>query len=81
MEISSYDDPDYIVQGCYSGESGIICESAGSDSESEAVELARDMLKSPIFQGDYVRVITRDGELVYDSRLYKHASFDDGLLY
>jgi hypothetical protein len=66
MQISSYDDPDYIVQGCYSD--GLVCESTGSDNEAEAVKLALDMKKSPTFEGDYVFVMSRDGELVFDSR-------------
>lgn len=60
------DDPDYIVQGCYSDSR--VCESSGSTSESEAVQVARAMLKDSTFEGDYVVVITREGELVYDSR-------------
>jgi hypothetical protein len=68
MQISSFDDPDYIVQGCYSGDYGTVCESTGSDNEAEAVKLALRMVKSPIFAGDYVRVISRDGELVFYSR-------------
>jgi len=59
-------DPDYVVQGCYSDST--ICESTGSDSEAEASRMARDMFRDPCFEGDYVRVITRDGELVCEYR-------------
>lgn len=59
-------DPDYIVQGCYSDSR--VCESTGSDNEAEAVIMALDMLKSLTFEGDYVVVTSRNGELVYDSR-------------
>ena len=66
--ISAHDDPDYVIQGCYHGDNATIAETDGSDAETEAVSMARKMLKDPAFEGDYVRVITRDGELVYDSR-------------
>ena len=59
-------DPDYIVQGCYSDSR--ICEESGHDIEPEAVLLALDMLEAPHFEGDYVVVITRDGECIFDSR-------------
>lgn len=66
-------DPDYIVQGCYSDDR--VCDSDGSDNEAEAVTLALDMQKSLYFEGDYVVVITRDGELVYDSRDPKQCEY------
>ncbi len=66
MEISSFDDPDYIVQGCY--RDGYMCQSTGSDNETEAIRLGVKMLKDPCFEGDYVSIMTRDGELVADSR-------------
>lgn len=69
MIISSYNDPDYIVQGCYSA--GRVCESTGSDDETEACELARKMLKGSTFEGSYVVVMTRDCELVWDSRQFE----------
>lgn len=59
-------DPDYIVQGCYSDSS--VCDSTGSDDEIAAIALARAMLRSLYFEGDYVTVMTRFGELVWDSR-------------
>ncbi len=59
-------DPDYIVQGCYSDSR--VCESTGSDNEAEAVIMARDMFRDPCFEGDYVVVQTRDGELVCEYR-------------
>ena len=66
MEINVYDDPDYIVQGCYSDSR--VCEATGSDNEAEAVKFALAMLKSLTFEGSYVFVMSRDGELVFDSR-------------
>ena len=66
MKRTTPSDPDYIVQGCYSDSR--VCESTGSDNEAEAVTLALDMLKSLYFEGDYVVVQSRDGELVFDSR-------------
>lgn len=59
-------DPDYVVQGCYSD--GRVCETSGSDNEREAVMMALDMLEDWIFTGDYVVVLHRDGECIYDSR-------------
>lgn len=60
-----YDDPDYIVQGLYRGGRG--AEEDGSNDIVEAVHKALSMKRSSHFQGDYVRVITRDGEGVYDT--------------
>lgn len=63
----SVEDPDYVIQGYYS-ESGMLTGGEyGYDSEKIAVAEAKKMSKSPYFEGDHVRVITRDGELVWDS--------------
>lgn len=57
------EDPDYIVQGCYTG--GYLCgESYGNDSQSDCTVEAERLSADLTFEGDYVRVITRDGELV-----------------
>ncbi len=66
MYICPLDDPNYIVQGCYSD--GRVCESTGSDLKEGAIQMAKMMLSSLTFEGDYVFVMSRDGELVYDSR-------------
>lgn len=60
------DDPTYIVQGLYNG--GTIAEEFGFDDEDTARTEAWKLSKSPYFEGDYVRVITRDGELVWSSK-------------
>lgn len=60
------DDPFYVVQGLWS-DSRIACED-GDDDEAKARTKAARMLKDPTFEGDYVRIITRDGDLVWDSR-------------
>lgn len=60
------EDGDYFISGAYSD--GKICESFGFDgTEEAAIREARKMLRSPTFEGDSVRVITRDGELVFQS--------------
>lgn len=59
-------DPDYVVQGLYFDST--LSREDGSDNEDEAVTIAKTMVKDPTFEGDYVRIITRDGELVWDSR-------------
>lgn len=61
----STEDPDYIVQGAYSD--GRISDTFGYDDEEVAVREAKKLLHDPTFEGDNVRVITRDGELVWDS--------------
>lgn len=60
------EDPEYVVQGLYKG--GVISDSFGYDDEDTARSEAWKLFKSPYFEGDYVRIITRDGELVWDSR-------------
>ena len=63
------DDPFYIIQGLYSGSGGYLAGSSfGFDEEDVALDEAKKLLRSSHFEGDYVRVITRDGELVWDSR-------------
>jgi len=64
--IPPVDDPDYIIQGTYSD--GRISEEFGYNHKAHAVEKAKQLLRSPYFEGERVRVITRDGELVWDSR-------------
>jgi hypothetical protein len=60
------EDPEYVIQGAY--RDGRITESFGFDDEDTARSEAWKLSKSPYFEGDYVRIITRDGELVWDSR-------------
>jgi hypothetical protein len=64
------EDPEYVIQGIYAGGvgGGIISDSFGFDDEDVARSEAWKLSKSPYFEGDYVRIITRDGELVWDSR-------------
>jgi hypothetical protein len=57
----------YIIQGLYEGEAGYLAAGGWStDDEAEAIEGARRLLRAPDFEGDSVRVITRDGELVFE---------------
>lgn len=58
-------DPDFVVQGIYSDSR--VCESDGCDDEEQAITMAKIMLGSPYFEGSRVTVITRDGEIVWDS--------------
>jgi hypothetical protein len=63
------DDPFYIIQGLYSGpEAYLAGREFGFDDEQTALDEAKKLSRSPHFEGDYVRVLTRDGELVWDSR-------------
>jgi hypothetical protein len=63
------DDPFYIIQGLYNGpEAYLAGREFGFDDEQTALDEAKKLLKSSHFEGDYVRVLTRDGELVWDSR-------------
>ena len=62
------DDPFYIIQGVYNGSGAYLSGEFGFDEEDVALAEAKKLLRSSHFQGDYVRVITRDGELVWDSR-------------
>lgn len=65
----SVDDPFYIIQGLYNGpEAYSAFAEFGFDDEETAIREAEKLLRLPYFEGDYVRVITRDGELVWDSR-------------
>jgi hypothetical protein len=64
-------DPDYVIQGLYT--SGYLAYAEfGFDDEATAIAEAKKLAGSRgapyFFEGDYVRVITRDGELVWDSR-------------
>ena len=62
-------DPFYMIQGLYNGtEAYGAGDSFGYDDEAVALDEAKKLLRAPWFEGDYVRVITRDGELVWDSR-------------
>ncbi len=56
----------YIIQGIMSG--AFITEELSVDDETQARLLGKGMLKSPTFEGDSVRIITRDGEMVWDSK-------------
>jgi hypothetical protein len=57
--------PDYTVQGMYSD--GRICIEMGFYDEAQAIAEAQILMKACWFEGDSVRVITRDCELVYSS--------------
>lgn len=72
----------YLVQGCWR-DGRVLCEwevdnptleeypfSAFDPNiwEKKAIDHARIFAEEPTFEGDYVRVITGDGELVWDSR-------------
>ena len=59
-------DPEFIIQGAWSD--GTITESFGFDDEVTALHEAGKLLRSPHFEGDHVVIITRDGELMWDSR-------------
>ena len=61
------DDPNFIVQGLWSD--GSICGSEdGSDDLNNAISKAKALVRSSYFEGSYVRVITRDGDLEWSSR-------------
>ena len=63
------DDPFYIIQGLYNGPDAYASgNSFGYEEEDVAIAEAKKLARDPTFEGDYVRVITRDGELVWDSR-------------
>jgi len=57
-------DGDYVVQGLWSGR---IVTEFSLDDEAEARREALALLRSPTFEGDSVRVITRDGDPVWHS--------------
>ena len=56
---------DYIIQGIMSGI--LICHEESVAEENKARVIADKLLKDPTFEGNSVRIITRDGELVWDS--------------
>lgn len=60
------DDPFYVIQGLY--RDGHVSIEFGFDDEEIAIDEAKKLSRAPHFEGDYVRIITRDGELVWDSR-------------
>lgn len=68
------EDGDYVVQGAYAdgtivgGLGGFGGETFSLNDEAAAIAAAKKLLRDPTFEGDYVTVITRDGELVWDSR-------------
>lgn len=68
------DDGDYVIQPAYAdgtivgGLGGGGGESFSMNDEQAAIAAAKAVLRDPTFEGDYVTVITRDGELVWDSR-------------
>lgn len=69
-------DPFYIIQGLYNGPEGYgTGEGFGFDDEQTALDEAKKLSRSPYFEGDYVRVITHDGELVWDSRGGERTSY------
>jgi hypothetical protein len=65
----SVEDGFFIVQGYYDG--GRVIHEASYESKREALREAVRLMREPWFEGDRVRVITRDGELV---RATKHES-------
>ena len=68
------EDGDYIIQPAYSdgtivgGLGGGGGESFSMNDEEAAIAAAKAILRDPTFEGDYVTVITRDGELVWTSQ-------------
>ena len=54
----------FVVQGIWGDR---VCEEDGDDDQDKAIAKAKEMAASPLFEGDCVRVITRDGELVWIS--------------
>lgn len=59
-------DPEYIIQGLY--DDGMLTgDEFGFDDEETTLREAKKLASSAHFEGDRVRVITRDGELVWDS--------------
>ncbi len=54
----------FIVQSITGGR--VTCENCET-VEAMAILLAASIMRSAYFEGDRVRVITRDGELVWDS--------------
>jgi hypothetical protein len=54
----------YFVQGMY--ECGTICYENQTDDELEAIKEGMDLLKDPTFEGEHARVMTGDGELVWE---------------
>lgn len=65
------EDPEYVIQGYYADSGMSTRDEFGYDDEETALREAKKMLRSSLFEGDHVRVITRDGELVWDSRKEK----------
>ncbi len=55
----------YVIQGIMSGV--LLCHEDSRDTAVEAIMEARSVLKNPTFEGESVRVITLEGELVWDS--------------
>ena len=54
----------YVVQGAYTD--GTRTDEWNVDDEQQAIAEAKTLLRDPIFEGDTVRVITIDGELVFE---------------
>lgn len=57
---------DFIIQGIMSDV--LICNEFSRADEEVARREARALLNDATFEGDSVRIITRDGELVWDSQ-------------
>ena len=68
------DDPFYIIQGFYNDDDRVI-NGWGYDDEEITLREAKKLLREPWFEGDYVRIITRDGDLVWDSRGGERTSY------
>jgi hypothetical protein len=60
---------DFIIQGIMSGV--LVCNEFSLADEGDARREARKLLNDATFEGDSVRIITRDGELVWDSNSEK----------
>lgn len=56
----------YVIQGIQLD--CLIQVEFSREDKDEAVIEAENLLNSPTFEGDSVRIITRDGELVWDSK-------------
>ena len=59
-----HSDHEFIIQGTY--DDGTIAEEDGAETRASAIDCARRMLNSLTFEGTQVRVMTRDGDFVFE---------------
>jgi hypothetical protein len=62
------EDPFFVIQGLYDDGTLVSGYEYGYDDEDTAIREAEKLARSRDFEGDYVRVITRDGDLVWQSK-------------